>query len=71
MFRPGAKFRTFGRMEERLHHAEAVRSAEKELAGEDATERFDRMEKNEEGLERLLAHLKETPRAESVGCRCC
>jgi phage shock protein A len=53
-----AKISTFGRMEERVHHAEAVASAEKELAGEDVVERFERMEKNEE-VERLLAQLKE------------
>ncbi|MGC2739729.1 MAG: PspA/IM30 family protein, partial [Candidatus Acidiferrales bacterium] len=53
-----AKISTFGRMQERVHHAEAVASAEKELAGEDVTERFERMEKNEE-VERLLANLKE------------
>ncbi|MGA7916559.1 MAG: PspA/IM30 family protein [Candidatus Acidiferrales bacterium] len=53
-----AKISTFGRMEERVHRAEAVASAEKELAGEDVTDRFERLEKNEE-VERLLAQMKE------------
>ncbi len=53
-----SKVATFGRMEERVHHAEAVANAEKELANEDVAERFERLEKNEE-VERLLANLKE------------
>jgi phage shock protein A len=47
----------FGRLSDKVHHAEAVANAEKELAGENVEEQFAQMEKNEE-IERLLADIK-------------
>lgn len=44
-------------MSDKVHHAEAVANAEKELAGENVEEQFAQMEKNEE-IERLLADIK-------------
>jgi len=52
-----AQISAFDRMSEKVHHAEAVAHAEKELAGENAEEQFARIEKNEE-IERLLADIK-------------
>ena len=52
-----AQVGAFGRLSDKVHHAEAVANAEKELAGENVEEQFARMEQNEE-IERLLADIK-------------
>jgi phage shock protein A len=52
-----AQVGAFRRLSDQVHHAEAVASAEKELAGENVEEQFAQMEKNEE-IERLLADIK-------------
>jgi phage shock protein A len=52
-----AQVGAFGRLSDKVHHAEAVANAEKELAGENVEEQFAQMEKNEE-IERLLADIK-------------
>jgi len=43
-----AQVGAFGRLSDKVHHAEAVANAEKKLAGENVEEQFARMEKNEE-----------------------
>ena len=52
-----AQVGAFGRLSDKVHHAEAVANAERELAGENVEEQFAQMEKNEE-IERLLADIK-------------
>ncbi len=52
-----AQLSAFDRMNDKVHHAEAVANAEKELNGENVEEQFARMEKNDE-IERLLADIK-------------
>lgn len=49
--------RAFDRLSDKVHHAEAVAEAEKELAGQNIDEQFERMERNDE-VERLLAEIK-------------
>ena len=52
-----SKSATFDRMKDRVHHAEAVATAEVELMTDDAEERLTRMDRDAE-IERLLADLK-------------
>jgi phage shock protein A len=52
-----SKSATFDRMKDRVHHAEAVATAEVELMTDDADERLTRMDRDAE-IERLLADLK-------------
>jgi phage shock protein A len=52
-----SKSATFDRMKDRVHHAEAVATAEVELMTDDADERLTRMDRDAE-IERLLAELK-------------
>jgi phage shock protein A len=52
-----AKSATFDRLKDRVHHTEAVATAEMELIGDDAGERLTRMDRDAE-IDRLLADLK-------------
>jgi phage shock protein A len=52
-----AKSATFDRLKDRVHHTEAVATAEMELIGDDAGERLTRMDRDIE-IDRLLADLK-------------
>ena len=52
-----SKSATFDRMKDRVHHAEAVATAEVELMTDDADERLTRIDRDTE-IERLLAELK-------------
>lgn len=52
-----AQVGAFGRLSDKVHHAEAVANTQKELADENVEEQFAQMEKNEE-IERLLADIK-------------
>lgn len=52
-----SKSATFDRMKDRVHHAEAVATAEVELMTDDAGERLTRMDRDAE-IERLLGELK-------------
>src|SRR6202163_3332497 len=52
-----AKAATFDRLKDRVHHSEAVASAEVELVTDDVGERLHRMERDTE-IDRLLADLK-------------
>jgi phage shock protein A len=52
-----SKSATFDRMKDRVHHAEAVATAEVELITDDTEERLTRMDRDAE-IERLLADLK-------------
>jgi phage shock protein A len=52
-----AKSATFDRMKDRVHHAEAVASAEVELSAAEVAERLTRMDRDTE-VERLLEDLK-------------
>ena len=52
-----SKSATFDRMKDRVHHAEAVATAEVELMTDDADERLTRMDRDAE-IERLLTDLK-------------
>jgi phage shock protein A len=52
-----AKSATFDRLKERVHHSEAVASAEVELLGDDVGEKLNRLDRDAE-VERLLADLK-------------
>jgi phage shock protein A len=54
----GSKSATFERLKDKVHHAEAVAQAEAELTGEDISDQFARLEKQEE-IERLLAEIKQ------------
>jgi phage shock protein A len=52
-----SKSATFDRMKDRVHHAEAVATAEVELMTDDADERLTRIDRDTE-IERLLTELK-------------
>ncbi len=52
-----AKSATFDRLKDRVHHTEAVATAEMELIGDDAGERLTRMDRDIE-IDRLLTDLK-------------
>jgi phage shock protein A len=52
-----SKSATFDRMKDRVHHSEAVATAEVELMTDDADERLTRMDRDTE-IERLLVELK-------------
>ena len=52
-----AKSATFDRLKDRVHHTEAVATAEMELIGDDAGERLTRIDRDVE-IDRLLADLK-------------
>jgi phage shock protein A len=52
-----AKSATLDRLKDRVHHTEAVATAEMELIGDDAGERLTRMDRDAE-IDRLLADLK-------------
>jgi len=52
-----SKGATFDRLKDRVHHGEAVATAEAELVNDDVGERLHRMERDTE-IERLLADLK-------------
>ena len=52
-----SKSATFDRLKDRVHHTEAVATAEMELIGDDAGERLMRMDRDVE-IDRLLADLK-------------
>jgi phage shock protein A len=52
-----SKSATFDRLKDRVHHTEAVATAEMELIGDDAGERLTRMDRDVE-IDRLLADLK-------------
>jgi len=56
-----AKSATFDRLKDRVHHTEAVATAEMELIGDDAGERLTRMDRDIE-IDRLLADLKDRRR---------
>jgi phage shock protein A len=56
-----SKSATFDRLKDRVHHSEAVATAEIELAGDDTAERLTRMDRDVE-IDRLLADLKERRR---------
>ncbi len=56
-----SKSATFDRLKDRVHHSEAVATAEIELAGDDTGERLTRMDRDVE-IDRLLADLKERRR---------
>jgi phage shock protein A len=56
-----SKSATFDRLKDRVHHSEAVATAEIELAGDDTAERLTRMDRDIE-IDRLLADLKERRR---------
>jgi phage shock protein A len=56
-----SKSATFDRLKDRVHHSEAVATAEVELASDDTAERLTRMDRDVE-IDRLLADLKERRR---------
>jgi phage shock protein A len=56
-----SKSATFDRMKDRVHHAEAVATAEVELMTDDADERLTRIDRDTE-IERLLTELKSRKR---------
>jgi phage shock protein A len=56
-----SKSATFDRLKDRVHHSEAVATAEVELANDDTAERLTRMDRDVE-IDRLLADLKERRR---------
>jgi phage shock protein A len=56
-----SKSATFDRLKDRVHHSEAVATAEIELADDDTAERLTRMDRDVE-IDRLLADLKERRR---------
>ena len=56
-----SKSATFDRLKDRVHHSEAVATAEIELADDDTGERLTRMDRDVE-IDRLLADLKERRR---------
>ena len=52
-----SKIATFERLKDKVHHAEAVTAAERELMADDVHDQLSRLEKNDE-VERLLAEIK-------------